>query len=316
MFPIATRWRGWVVVVMMFLFMLINFADKAVVGLAAVPMMRDLGLSPQQLGIVGSSFFLLFSISGVLFGFAANRIKTKWLLAVLSLIWAVVQFPLVGAASFPLLIACRVILGAGEGPAYPLAIHATYKWFDNSKRNLPCAIVLQGANTGMLVAGPVLTYLIIHYDWHSAFLALGLAGCAWTVVWLLLGEEGTVDDHAAASAVNGGVQPHTRVRYRDLMSDRTLLGCVLLTFVGYAVLSVGFTWFPVYLRLALGYPAADVGWLFSLIVCAGIPVTLAMSAVSQWMAARGLSSRVARCSARSRRSAQARRSRVSRRPVC
>ncbi|CAG4890316.1 MFS transporter [Paraburkholderia saeva] len=294
MFPIATRWRGWVVVVMMFLFMLINFADKAVVGLAAVPMMRDLGLSPQQLGIVGSSFFLLFSISGVLFGFAANRIKTKWLLAVLSLIWAVVQFPLVGAASFPLLIACRVILGAGEGPAYPLAIHATYKWFDNSKRNLPCAIVLQGANTGMLVAGPVLTYLIIHYDWHSAFLALGLAGCAWTVVWLLLGEEGTVDDHAAASAVNGGVQPHTRVRYRDLMSDRTLLGCVLLTFVGYAVLSVGFTWFPVYLRLALGYPAADVGWLFSLIVCAGIPVTLAMSAVSQWMAARGLSSRVAR----------------------
>ncbi|TAL94079.1 MAG: MFS transporter [Paraburkholderia sp.] len=296
MFPIANRWRGWIVVVMMFLFMLINFADKAVVGLAAVPMMHDLGLSPQQLGMVGSSFFLLFSISGVLFGFAANRIKTKWLLAVLSITWAVVQFPLVGAASFPLLIACRVVLGAGEGPAYPLALHATYKWFDNSKRNLPCAIVLQGANTGMLVAGPVLTYLIIHYDWHSAFLALGLAGCAWTVLWLLLGEEGTVDDHAAASPVNIDVRSPVpvRVRYRDLICDRTLFGCVLLTFVGYAVLSVGFTWFPVYLRLALGYPAADVGWLFSLIVCAGIPATLAMSAVSQWMAARGVSSKVSR----------------------
>ncbi|CAG4897496.1 MFS transporter [Paraburkholderia gardini] len=296
MFPIATRWRGWVVVVMMFLFMLINFADKAVVGLAAVPMMHDLGLSPQQLGLVGSSFFLLFSISGVLFGFAANRIKTKWLLAVLSITWAVVQFPLAGTASFPLLIACRVVLGAGEGPAYPLALHATYKWFDNSRRNLPGAILLQGANTGMLVAGPVLTYLIIHYDWHSAFLALGLAGCVWTVVWLLLGEEGTVDDHAGASPVNGGVRASVpvRVRYRDLICDRTLLGCVVLTFVGYAVLSVGFTWFPVYLRLALGYPAADVGWLFSLIVCAGIPATLAISAASQWMAARGMSSRVSR----------------------
>lgn len=51
-------------------------------------------------GLVGSSFFVLFSISGVLFGFAANRIKTKWLLMLLSLAWAAAQFPLVGTMSF------------------------------------------------------------------------------------------------------------------------------------------------------------------------------------------------------------------------
>jgi hypothetical protein len=32
--------------------MYINFADKAVIGLAAVPMMRDLDLNPEQWGIV------------------------------------------------------------------------------------------------------------------------------------------------------------------------------------------------------------------------------------------------------------------------
>ncbi|MFM0077196.1 MFS transporter [Paraburkholderia nemoris] len=294
MFHISTRSRAWIVVAMMFLFMMINFADKAIIGLAAVPMMHDLGLTPQQLGLVGSSFFLLFSTAGVLFGFAANRIKTKWLLAVLALTWALVQFPLVGTVSFPLLIVCRILLGAGEGPAYPLAIHATYKWFDNSKRSIPSAIVLQGANTGMLLAGPSLTFLIIHYDWHRAFLVLGIAGCLWTVLWLMLGAEGTIDERVDPASSDPAPQSYRHVPYRRLIVDPTLVGCILLTFVGYSVLSVGFTWFPAYLRLALGYPAAEAGWIFSLIVGTGIPATLAMSFFSQWLAGKGVSSRLSR----------------------
>ncbi|HZZ13178.1 MAG TPA: MFS transporter [Paraburkholderia sp.] len=294
MFQISIRWRAWVVVGMMFLFMLINFADKAVIGLAAVPMMHDLGLTPQQLGMVGSSFFLLFSVAGVLFGFAANRIQAKWLLAVLALAWALVQFPLVGNASLPLLIVCRVLLGAGEGPAYPLAIHATYKWFDNSRRSVPSAIVLQGANTGMLLAGPTLTFLIVHYNWHSAFLALGIAGCLWAALWLLVGAEGSVDEPGARPQPGAATPECPRIPYRRLMADPTLAGGVLLTFVGYAVLSVGFTWFPAYLRLALGYSPVEAGWIFSMIVGAGIPVTLAVSVFSQWLAGKGVSSHLSR----------------------
>jgi hypothetical protein len=52
--------RGaWTVTTLLFLYMLVNFADKAVVGLAAVPIMRELDLSPKQFGLVGSSFSFL-----------------------------------------------------------------------------------------------------------------------------------------------------------------------------------------------------------------------------------------------------------------
>ncbi|CAG4898473.1 MFS transporter [Paraburkholderia saeva] len=297
------RWRAWVVVVLVFLFMLINFADKAVIGLAAVPMMHDLGLTPGQLGLVGSSFFVLFSISGIVFGFVANRVKTKWLLAILSAVWALVQFPLVGAVSFPLLIACRVLLGAGEGPAYALAIHATYKWFDNSRRSIPTAIVQQGANMGMLVAGPCLTWLMIHYDWHAAFLALGIVGAIWTTLWLVFGAEGTVDEPSGQEAADASsciasarasAQVPARVPYRALMSDPTLVGIFLLSFAGFLVLSLCFTWFPAYLRLGLGYSATDAGWLFSLIVGAAIPASLVMSWFSQYLFSKGVSSRASR----------------------
>jgi hypothetical protein len=50
--------RAWAVVAMLFLFMLINFADKAVLGLSAGPIIEELKLTHTQFGQVGSSFFL------------------------------------------------------------------------------------------------------------------------------------------------------------------------------------------------------------------------------------------------------------------
>ncbi|MBV8449917.1 MAG: MFS transporter, partial [Hyphomicrobiales bacterium] len=60
--------KAWIVVGMMFAFMLINFADKAVIGLAAVPIMTELQLTNTEFGKLGSAFFLLFSVSAVLVG--------------------------------------------------------------------------------------------------------------------------------------------------------------------------------------------------------------------------------------------------------
>ena len=60
--------------------MLINFADKAVIGLAAQPIMKDLGLTPSQFGLVGSSFFFLYAVSGVVTGFIVNRLLVPYLL--------------------------------------------------------------------------------------------------------------------------------------------------------------------------------------------------------------------------------------------
>ncbi len=56
---------AWKITFLLFLFMLVNFADKIVVGLAGVPIMTELKLEPEQFGLLGSSFFFLFSISAI-----------------------------------------------------------------------------------------------------------------------------------------------------------------------------------------------------------------------------------------------------------
>ncbi|MBS0528038.1 MAG: MFS transporter, partial [Proteobacteria bacterium] len=104
---------AWAIVALLFLFMMINFADKVIIGLAGVPIMTELHLSPKQFGLVGSSFFFLFSVSAVVTGFIVNRVQSRWALMAMGLLWALTQFPMVGTVGMELLIACRIVLGAG-----------------------------------------------------------------------------------------------------------------------------------------------------------------------------------------------------------
>ncbi|SEA10806.1 MFS transporter [Paraburkholderia sartisoli] len=301
----ASGSRRWVIVASLFLFMVINFADKAVLGLVAVPMMRDMHLTHAQFGLVGSAFFLLFSLSGVGFGLIADRVDVKWLLAGLALTWAVAQLPLAWPASFAVLIACRVLLGAGEGPAAALALHVAYTWFDDHERSLPTTFVQLGATAGVVIAGPLLTWVTGRWDWHAAFLALGVVGVLWTLLWLCVGKTGgagggTASDNASAMprnrvpALRVAVDPRTRVSYRRLLADRTVIGVLLQCFVGYAVIAIGLTWVPAYFRVGLGFDATQTGNLFGLQVATQIPVGIALAVFSHRLLKRGVTTRRAR----------------------
>jgi len=68
---------AWKITFLLFLFMVVNFADKIVVGLAGVPIMNDLKLDAGQFGELGSSFFLLFSISAIIVGFIVERLGVQ-----------------------------------------------------------------------------------------------------------------------------------------------------------------------------------------------------------------------------------------------
>jgi ACS family hexuronate transporter-like MFS transporter len=115
---------GRVMIFMLFGLGVINFADKAVLGLAAVPIIKELHLSPAQYGLVSGSFFLLFALSSVLVTAWSDRIGTKKVLALLATSWAIVQVATVFVFSFLALLLTRIVLGAGEGPSYGTSVSA------------------------------------------------------------------------------------------------------------------------------------------------------------------------------------------------
>jgi MFS family permease len=279
---------AWKMTFLLFLFMLVNFADKIVVGLAGVPIMSELKLEPAQFGLLGSSFFFLFSISAIVVGFIVNRVPTRWVLLVLGVIWALAQFPMVGTVGLTTLLICRIILGAGEGPAFSVAAHAIYKWFPDEKRTLPTAILSQGSAFGVIVAVPALNWLIVNYNWHYAFGALGVVGLLWVVLWLLFGQEGPLAEISATAQVEA------KIPYARLLTSRTFFGCVAATFGAYWVLSLGLTWFTPFIVNGLGFSQQQAGFISILPWVFGAAVVLLSGWISQALMARGVSTRAAR----------------------
>lgn len=282
----------------------INFLDKIVFGMVAVPLMAEMHLSPARFGLIAGSFYWLFSISTILIGFLSNRVQTRWILLAMGVSWAVMQVPQALATSAFALLVCRVILGAAEGPSFPVSIHAVYKWFPDHKRNLPVSIIAQGAALGLLLAGLLIPLITREWGWRANFVILGAVGAVWSVMWLYFGREGTLGTRpatagAVATGGTGGGAADAgpaveRLRYRTLLSDPSVLSTFLLGFAVYWMLGQNLAWLPTYLEKGLGFSSIEAGRWFAVITEVAAPVNIGLSWLSQRMLHRGASTRQAR----------------------
>ncbi|MFI8994010.1 MFS transporter [Streptomyces sp. NPDC053542] len=243
----AVRGPAWRTTWLLLAFMLVNFADKTVMGLAANPVMHDLGLTREQFGTASSAFFALFSLAALAGSFLTRTVRTSVLLLGMALLWSAAQLPmLIGAAGFGVLVVTRVLLGAAEGPASPVALHHLYGWFEQKDRTLPTAVLLAGAAAGVAIAAPTLGVVIDHWGWRWAFGVVGLVGLLWAAVWLRYGKEGPlappVGGRRTPERVSSGAAPVAGVPYRKLLLSGTWLAAALGSFAAYWTLSAGLTW--------------------------------------------------------------------------
>lgn len=270
-------------------FMVINFADKSVLGLAAVPIMDELNISNSTYGLISSSFYLFFSLSGLVVGFFASRISSRTMLFVMALLWAVAQLPVLAVAAVPTLIAGRVLLGVAEGPAASMSMHALYKWFPPERRGLPSALQIGGAAIGTLVSAPVLTWLITDFGWRSAYAVLAVVSLLWALVWRQTGHDGPFDESRPSRA--DAPRPGTHLPYRRLLLTGTVLGSIASAFGAAWALALAHAWLPAYLRTQLDMSPHAVATAISAISALSLVLLLTVSPLVDALKARGVSSR-------------------------
>jgi MFS family permease len=282
--------RAWRVAALLFFFSMVNFIDKLAIGLAAVPLMKEFRLTPTQFGKIGSSFFLLYAISGVVVGlFVVHRVSPKWLLVALVAIWTTAQVPMIFGGSVAMLLAGRILLGVGEGPATPSGYHALYGWFTSDKRDLPTSVQLAGVGMGFFVGSPLLTAIIQAYGWRAAFVACAAIGLVWLIAWTVFAADGPLIAH-----VDRTIGDLNRVSWKTFWTDLTVISSVAVATCAYWMVGLSITWLAPYLQMGLGYTARDTGWLISIILGAQIPLQLSIAWLSDRLLHAGLVSRVAR----------------------
>ncbi|MDD7916341.1 MFS transporter [Actinomycetospora callitridis] len=286
----GVRRGAWTATALAFAFMVLNFADKSVLGFAGSRVMRDLGIGPAEFGLVQSAFFWLFAAGALIVGALSIRVSTRWLMPALMVVWVLTMVPLLTPVSFGVLLACRVVLGFAEGPAYALATHVVHSWFPAEKRALPAGVISAGSSVGPLVAAPVLTWVIVAWSWHAAFGVLIVLGLLWVVAWAVLGRP-SPEETAAADA------PRKRTDWRLVgrqLATPTILGVGLLTFVGYWTTTLRVSWLPLYLEQGLGYDTTSAGRLVTLPYAVAAVAAIGAGLLSNRMVARGVARRIAR----------------------
>jgi MFS family permease len=265
-------------------FSIISFGDKAVLGLAGPRMIEDLGLTNAQFGLIGSSFYLLFSLSAFVTGLVNGRFPATWLLAGMAIVWSAAQLPvLVPAAGLGVLVATRVLLGAGEGPGLPMANHVAFTWFRPEQRTTASGVIAMGGALGVIIGGPILAGVIAAFGWRWAFGLLGVVGLVWVAVWLAAGGEGpyAVDEEdgtdgradAGAPPREPGAPAPKALPLLRIATRPTFLLCVAAGFAAQWTLGVATAWLPTYLEHEAGYSTAEVGFLVA------IPSLVAIAAV-------------------------------------
>ncbi|MET8100381.1 MFS transporter [Streptomyces sp. NPDC005236] len=304
--------RAWTVTTLLVVFMMVNFADKCVLGLAADPIRHDLGLSATEFGLANSAFFLLFSLCGGAVGLLSDRVRPRRLLLTMALVWSVAQLPMALGGGLAVLVISRIVLGAAEGPAFPVAQHSALSWFPDERRNLPGALVTVGTTLGVVVAAPGLTWVIHHHGWRSAFGVVAAAGALWAAAWVLFGREGRYASAApgtaeptgalarrfsreatsARRAADGGAPAD--VPYRRILGTRTWISVTVAYFSTYWCVALTLVWLPSYLHDGLGYATTATASLIALLWTVNGVAMLGQAGLSGWLLRRGVSSRWAR----------------------
>jgi len=295
---------AWMLTGLLLFLMMLSWADKAVLGLAAVPLMRELNITPEQFGLVASAMFLTFGLAQLVAAPLANRIKAKTLLLVLCLIWSVSVMPVVVFATLPALWVSRLALGAGEGPLAPVLMHAVYKWFPSKKGATPAAVASSGVTLGIVAFAPVLAWVIAEHGWRTAFVALAVVGVLWCAVWMVLGKEGPYTSLAAEREIEGteiqaSVPGASRVSEEKVPFFRSIFNptwifAVLASFFGYWTFTLAMSWGPAYFQNVMGFSGRQAGSLIALPAAWGVVATVGLSALIQRMDQRGVPSRRSR----------------------
>lgn len=169
-----------------FLLALLLYIDRICISVAKDPISEALDLSDKQMGWVLAAFSLGYAFFQTPSGILADRLGPRKVLATIVVLWSTFT-ALTGVAwNFISLIIVRFLFGAGEAGAFPGMSRSIYSWIPLKERGIVTGINFSGSRLGAAFAVPAVAWLITDYGWRATFVALGVVGIVWAVLWYLL----------------------------------------------------------------------------------------------------------------------------------
>lgn len=260
--------------------MLLNYADRGSLSIAAPMLKTVLRLDNTSVGLLSSAFFTTYALAQPLAGWVAQRLPPRTVLAAGVGLWSAATIGCGMATSLLMLFVLRLLLGLGESIIFPV-VSCIFSQAPDHERGRANAATVAGSYLGPAVGtfagGVVLAFL----GWRWVFWVLGGVTLLWMWPWLatsrrLLGRCAEPQPHPAP--------------YTEILTNRGLWGASIGQFCYGCQLYLTLTMLPLYLINAQHLSIAlmtTVG--VALYICQATSAALT-GVSSDLLIARGLSS--------------------------
>lgn len=274
----ATRVR-YGVVALAVLLATVTYLDRACIATLAPDIMRDLGLSKDQMSVIYSAFALAYAAFEVPTAWWADRGGTRRVLTRIVLWWSSFTMLTAVAWSFTSLLATRFLFGVGEAGAWPSVARTFSRWIPRSERGTVQGIFFSGAHLAGGMTPMIVLALVQIMNWRAVFVLFGLMGMVWAAVWYHWFSNDPTEHHAvnptelaiivAGRGASGGHHEGWAL-WKRLLTHRNTLPLCLMYFPNSFAFYFCITWLPTYLKEKHGFDAMSLGFF------AGLPLILSV----------------------------------------
>jgi len=294
----------WLIAGLLFVATGLSFLDRQVLSISILKIQADLDISDVQYGWINTGFLISYAIMFSLGGWLIDRFGTRIGLAVSVGLWSLSNALHGAVQNFWQIGIARFFLGVGEGGCFPGAAKGITEWFPEKQRALAMGIAIGGSALGAVIAPPLTVHLTALFGWRGAFIATGIIGGIWLIIWLLFFQQPRRSRFITArelTLIRNGQGPReeqkVRLPLKRILATRQAQGLIAIRFLLDPVFYFFMFWIPKYLSqerdvsferigelfwipfLALGISNIAGGWLSDRLIRAGIPVDRARKSV-------------------------------------
>jgi ACS family D-galactonate transporter-like MFS transporter len=247
----SAPWRPtplhWFALVLLTISVGINYLDRGNLSVALSSIEREIHLDQRHLGLLGTAFFVTYSLLQLVAGKLIDRFNVNWVYAGGFLLWSGVT-ALTGFArevhlagftldAFAVLFILRLLLGCGEAVAYPAYAKIIAGSFPERVRGTANAAIDAGSKMGPAIGIMLGVALVNRLSWRGMFMVIGLTSMVWLLPWCFV---------AGRLTLRQDLSPLPAPSYREILSQRSFWGTVLGLFGGNYTWYFFLTWLPYY----------------------------------------------------------------------
>lgn len=280
--------------------LILNYGDRAAVGVAAPLIIAEFGFSKGTMGLILSAFALTYAPAAFLGGWASDRFGPRKTMTVAVAWWSLFTAATALCFNFASFLVQRLLFGLGEGPQGSVTARTMSNWFPQREYATAVGLSFAFNPLGAAIGIPLVTWMLVlfHDQWRWPFVVLGVVGLLVALLWYSVvrdrpEQHPLVTDEELRHITTGPLsRPDTEaadevvptvgqyIRHRSVWSNA-------LAFFGFSwILFMFLSWYPVFLVEKHGVDLGDLAWAGALPWIAGAIGTAAGGLLSDYLVRR------------------------------